>query len=164
MILISNTGPIIALAKIQKLNLLEKLQWKEVIIPPMVQKELWGKISPESKEIESALKNFIQVKTPIVAANKIESETEELDVGEKQVILLGTSFDEKVILLIDDKVGRNVAQKLGLSVIGTLGILLLAKRKGLLKQITPQIHEIRRKGYWLSDSLVSYMKHLADEG
>jgi len=52
--LVSDTGPIIGLAKIKKLDLLRQFA-EEILIPPMVHRELLGKIGPESKEIDQAL-------------------------------------------------------------------------------------------------------------
>ena len=59
--IVSNTGPIIALAKIGHLFILNQLA-SEVVIPPMVHKELLGKIGGESEQIEKALKEFIHVR------------------------------------------------------------------------------------------------------
>jgi predicted nucleic acid-binding protein len=59
--IISNTGPIIALAKIGLLFILNQMA-SEVLIPPMVHKELLGEIGGESEQIEKALKEFIHVK------------------------------------------------------------------------------------------------------
>ena len=49
MILVCNTGPLIALAKIDRLSLLQNLGLERILIPPMVQRELWGKIGPERR-------------------------------------------------------------------------------------------------------------------
>lgn len=50
-----------------------------------------------------------------------------------------------------------------LNVVGTLGISLLAKRKGLLPFIKPKIFELKRSGYFISDLLISHILELADE-
>jgi len=57
---VSNTGPLIGLAKINQLSLLKSM-YREVLIPPMVHKELWGKVGNESDQIDSALQDFINV-------------------------------------------------------------------------------------------------------
>lgn len=67
--LISDAGPIIGLAKIGQIFLLKKLA-TEVLIPPFVQKELYGKIGVESELIEQALNDFIQVAEPKNFGNK----------------------------------------------------------------------------------------------
>ncbi len=163
MILISDTGPLIALAKIGKIDLLKNLVWKTVFIPPMVQRELWGKMGPESAEIESALNDFIQITSLKNPDTRIEMATANLDEGEKQVIISGALVDEEVILLLDDQRGRNIANNLDIPVMGTVGILLLAKRYGLIEQVLPLVHELREKGYWLSDALVKHALKVAEE-
>jgi predicted nucleic acid-binding protein len=54
MIFVCNTGPLIALAKLDRLALLQHLGGTSVFIPPMVYKELWGKIGPEAPLIPIA--------------------------------------------------------------------------------------------------------------
>jgi predicted nucleic acid-binding protein len=56
--IVADTGPIIALSKIGKISLLKSIA-EEVLIPPMVYKELFGKIGSESNEIDRALNTFI---------------------------------------------------------------------------------------------------------
>jgi hypothetical protein len=161
--LITDTGPIIALAKIKKLSLLEKLELQGILIPPRVQKELWGKIGDESDLIESALDTFIQVKKPEEPNNDIENATASLDEGEREVIFLGAEIDEKRLLLLDDKAGRRIANNLQLPIIGTAGLLLLLKQQGLVEEVFPLMTELRQRGYWLSDALVFQVQQLAGE-
>ena len=59
MIYVCNTGPLSALAKLDRLALLQHLGGAHVLIPPMVYKELWGKIGFEAPLIETFLHTFI---------------------------------------------------------------------------------------------------------
>ena len=61
MIFVCNTGPLIALAKLNRLVLLQHLGGTSVFIPPMVHKELWSKIGPKTPLIETALRTFIHI-------------------------------------------------------------------------------------------------------
>ena len=76
-----------------------------------------------------------------------------LEQGEAEVIILAR---EKGIqhVLIDEKVARLQANVLGLNVIGTLGVLLMAKKKGLLNSIKPAIAKILENGIWIKDEIV----------
>jgi len=163
MMLVCNTGPLIALAKLDRLALLPRLGFQRVCIPPRVHREVWGKIGPENVAIETALKSFIQVAAPHSLSSLIENAITDLDEGEQEVIALGASALGEVVLLMDDQAGRRVARVLGLSVVGTAGILLMAKRRGLINAVTPLIAELRRQGYWLSDALLTEVKRLAGE-
>jgi uncharacterized protein len=161
--LVSNTGPIIALAKIQKIHLLNELGFQRLLIPPRVKKELLGKIGPESDLIDEALETFIQVEKPKKTNESIKKTTLNLDEGERQVIFLGASFDEEVLLLLDDKAGRTKARQLNLPVVGTAGLLLLFKQRNLIEKVVPLMTALREQGYWLSDTLVNQVQKLADE-
>jgi predicted nucleic acid-binding protein len=163
MIFVCNTGPLIALAKIRQLSLLQDLGPERVVIPPMVQKELWGKIGPETPVIELALNSFIQVMPIEQTDQRIERATSGLDHGEKAVIVLWTLLQGDAVLLMDDLEGRRVVRELGLPILGTAGLLLLAKQRGLIDKVIPLVESIRQQGYWLSDTLVAEVQRLAGE-
>jgi hypothetical protein len=56
-----------------------------------------------------------------------------------------------------------VAEKLNIPTTGLIGILLLAKEKGIIEKIGPLLDEIRNQGYWLSDKVVDAARQLAGE-
>ena len=85
--IISDTGPIIGLAKIKKLYLLQHIA-DEVLIPLMVYKELFGKIGKESSEIDNALNDFIKTVNLRHTDESLKEIISELDEGEKQAINL----------------------------------------------------------------------------
>lgn len=127
---ISNTTPIIALASIEKLELIPKL-FKEISIAEAVRDEIkaGGRIkvpSPEKIEWIKIRKNVIGIKDELLL---------DLDEGEKQTILMGIDTDasaRECLLLIDERKGRKIANSKGLRIKGTLGILADAKRRGLI--------------------------------
>jgi len=161
-ILVSNTGPIIGLAKIGRLDLLKDL-FGEVLIPSFVHKELFGKVGSEAVMIEEGLSNFINVAEVTATEQSVEPVLSELDEGERQAVALALGLGEDVLLLIDDRAGRQAARKLGVPVTGLLGLLLLAKEKGLVNRVGLMIEELREAGYWLSDEVVEVAKKLAGE-
>jgi uncharacterized protein len=163
MIFVCNTGPLMALAKLDRLALLQHLGGTSVFIPPMVYKELWGKIGPEAPLIETALHTFVHVEQPGKIGQHIEIATANLDDGEREVIGLGTSLQEEVVLVMDDQAGRRVAKELGLPVVGSAGLLLLAKQKGLITEVLPLLGTLRHQGYWLSDAVLDEVRRLAGE-
>lgn len=81
--IVSNTGPIIGLAKIGMIGLLKDLAG-EVMIPPFVHKELFGKTGSETPHIEKALGDFIKVAPASVLEPPEAVLLSELDEGEKQ--------------------------------------------------------------------------------
>lgn len=160
--IISNTGPIIGLAKIDKLSLLNDLA-EEILIPPLVYKELLGKYGWESSRIDLALNHFIKVTELSEISNEVKQVISALDDGEKQVVSLGSITSGEFILLLDDKAGRNAARKLGLPTTGLVGVLILAKETGLINEVSSLLEELRIQGYWLGDSLIKIAKKLAGE-
>jgi predicted nucleic acid-binding protein len=160
--IICDTGPLIGLAKINCLYILKEIA-SEVCIPPGVYRELFGKASPETEEIENALNEFIQVTELKTLKPKIQEISIDLAEGERQAIGLASMFSKDVLLLIDDYAGRLASDKLNIPKIGIIGILLLAKERGILKEISPLIDELRNRGYWLSDELIELARRLAEE-
>lgn len=162
MIAVSDTGPIIGLAKANRLLLLKSL-FEKVLIPPMVRKELFAKTGDEGEFIDNAIMDFIQISeiNPIDETAKFILEG--LGEGERQAIGLAASMGNDVILLIDDLAGRQAAEKLNIKITGLVGVLLLAKEKGLIKSVVDIIEEIRNKGYWFSNSLVDIAKQVSGE-
>ncbi len=86
-----------------------------------------------------------------------------MDEGEKQAVALASDLGEDVLLLIDDHAGRQAARKLGVAVTGLIGLLVLAKEKGLVERVGPLLDELVQAGYWLSDEIVGIAKRLAGE-
>ncbi len=158
----SNTGPIIGLAKIDLLFLLNQIA-SEVLIPPMVRRELMGKTGPETAQIDKALKEFLKVADLKTLNPAVEIAISTLDEGEREVIGLASTTSGDILILMDDRAGREVAEKLNIPVSGLVGILLLAKEKGILEKIGPLLVELRDKGYWLSDNVLQTAQSLAKE-
>lgn len=160
--IVSNTGPLIGLAKIDRLSILKDIATK-IIIPPMVQRELLGKTGIESERIDNALNDFINVIELKSLDSAIEDALADLDEGERQAIALASTFSKDVLLLLDDRAGRSVAEKLNIPTTGLIGILLLAKEKGILENIGSLINELRSQGYWISEEIADLAKDLAGE-
>jgi len=85
----------------------------------------------------------------------------ELDAGEAEAIALAIEVNAE-LLLMDDKIGRRIAQFLNVPCIGTVGVLLEAKAKGLVPAIKPILDALRNLGFYLSDEL--YKRILEDAG
>ncbi len=81
--------------------------------------------------------------------------------GESEAISLALELSAQLIIL-DDRPARRLAKALGLPVIGTLGALLLAKQKGLLPAIKPEMDALVNFGFRISQDL--YDRVLGDAG
>mgnify|MGYP001050441779 CR=1 FL=1 len=160
--IISNTGPLIGLAKIKQLSLLKSVA-QVILIPPVVYRELLGKVGDESEEIDHALSDFIRVTDLKPLAATTELAIADLDEGEKQAIALASTVEGNILLLLDDRAGRQIAEKLNIPTTGLVGVLFLAKERGLITSVGQPIEELRNSGYWLSNEVMKIAKRLAGE-
>lgn len=160
--IVADTGPIIGLAKIGKISLLKKLA-DEVLIPPIVHKELYGKIGFESNQIDRALSDFVSVAELGSLEIKEDERTANLGEGEKQCIYLAFSLKKDVLLLLDDRAARQAADKFYIPKTGLVGFLILAKSRGLIDNVGSLLSELRSAGYWLSDEIIAVARKLAGE-
>jgi uncharacterized protein len=76
----------------------------------------------------------------------------DLDPGEAAAVALAAARKAER-LLVDDRAARRVAAQLGIPVIGTLGILVAARRRGLVEQLAPILSKLRVGGFWMSAEL-----------
>jgi predicted nucleic acid-binding protein len=67
------------------------------------------------------------------------------------------------ILLLDDKLARRIAQAAGLTVWGTLKVLLLAKSQGLTESIEPLMDQLEESGMWMSEDIRERLLTLASQ-
>ena len=84
-----------------------------------------------------------------------------IDLGESSVISAALELDAGV--LIDDRAGRKVAIRMGLPVIGVMGVLILAKRSGQIPAIYPLTVALVESGYYLSQSVIKEALRIAGE-
>ena len=139
MIIVSDTSPVINLAIVGQLQILPALFGK-VIIPEKVFEEITvtGWDMPGADEIKQA--SWIEVKS---CANQelVQALCLQVDPGEAEAIALALELEAQ-LLLIDEKRGRQVAKGFNLPIMGLLGILRIAKEKGLIPQIKPILDQL----------------------
>ena len=86
-----------------------------------------------------------------------------LDAGEAEAIVLSEELHAD-FLLIDDLKGRKFATRLGLVVVGSVGILLKAKKKGIINEVKPYLEKlIHLAGAWISPALYHSALAIAQE-
>jgi predicted nucleic acid-binding protein len=157
MILVADASALIALAAGDSLGLLDAL-FGQVLVPEAVFLEVAGSGKPQSER----LRNYLQGKVRAVDMRQFVFLDAFADLGETQAMLL---YKEVVAdyLLIDDKRGRKVAKINQIKTIGSLGVLLQAKRVGLIKSVAPLIHQIAASPVFIGDTLVKTVLELAGE-
>ncbi len=147
--IIVNTSPWISLSICGQISLLEKL-YHDVYIPTGVRDEIvaGGREGIGIHELERSV--WLKIER-VQDVEKIRL-LHELERGEAEVIIL--AIEKKINwVMLDEKVARMQAKILGLNVIGTLGLLLKAKKKGLLNSIKPMVHQLLNSGIWIRDDI-----------
>jgi len=158
---VSNSIPLIFYARIGHLELLERL-FTEILIPPAVWREVVeaGADRVGSSEVRQA--NWIhQRPLPI---EEVAVRLAGLDRGESEALALASSLRPAVPILLDDYRARKVAQAIGLVVIGSAGLLGLAKRAGLIASIKPILIDLLSAGLFLDEATVRELLEISGEG
>lgn len=140
-IVISDASCLIALNSIDLLGVLKDL-FNEVFITNEVK-----------NEFGESLPNWIKVVKVKNLQKKKELE-EVLDRGEASSIALSLEIED-AILIIDERKGRKIANSLNIKIIGTIGVLILAYKKGLIKDLISVIHKLVNSGFRLSDDILN---------
>lgn len=159
-VVVSDTSPIRCLAHLSLMGLFQDL-FGQVLIPPSVQAEL---LRPAGNSPALALSPFAFVRVQSPRDQKLVQQLlERLDPGEAEALALAIEV-QPATLIIDERRGRRIAQQHGVPMIGTLGILLEAKRQGRLGIIRPLIERLDNElRFFVSAGLRARALHLAGE-
>lgn len=131
----------------------------EVYIPKAVFEEITTTVKPFSDSLADFSKTRIkQVKNKVA----LSILSHELDLGESEAIVLALENNISDIL-IDEHKGRRIAVLKGLHPIGTIGVLIQAKKKGYIKSIKPLLNELLQNNIYISKELYKYSLKLANE-
>jgi predicted nucleic acid-binding protein len=160
LIVVSDTSPVLNLARIGRLQLLALL-YREVLIPSGVYDKLADSQSDLPPAIDLAAHPWLMVAT----ANdqkRVQELRKDLDRGEAEPIVPAVERRAD-LLLVDERRGRRTASAAGLRVTGLLGVVATAKRAGLIDLAKPVLDElIQMARFWIGPDL--YAEVLAELG
>lgn len=156
---ITNTSPLLYLYRA------DVIEW----LPQMFE-EIW---TPKAvvEELKEGQRKGYDVPTPedyawlqITSPHSVPSEwlTLDLEMGELETMALALENTERIVIL-DDALTRRIAQAAGITVWGTLRVLLEAKAKGITKNIQADIDRLQESGMWISDEIRQRVLALAGE-
>jgi len=149
-VVVADAGPLIDFAHIRRLDLMHQVLG-ETLSPEAVLSECVAYPSrPGAIEILAALSHawFARVDDP----TSPDPWHGLLDAGESAAIRLAR--ERSIPVLMDEKTGRRLAQAYGVPIVGSAGVLLAAKSRGLIGSVGPVLDQFRSNGYFLSDALV----------
>jgi predicted nucleic acid-binding protein len=149
---VSNTSPLYYLISVGHADLLARL-FDRVLIPPGVAAELSNPVRPA--DVRKWIANpptWLRIQ-PLVRPPDSELLTV-LDLGEREAIQLAIECNAE-ILIMDERKGRAIVQRRGLPLIGALGVLGEAHRRGTLDDPLPVLQAMRQCGFRINDELVT---------
>lgn len=159
MIVVSNTSPIIGLAAVGQLDLLGAL-YGQIIVPQAVRNEVAA--GGDRPGVNALARSWIEIRS---VRNWLSVTTLQLELGagESEAIVLAAETGADLVLL-DEHKGRTIATRLGLKVVGSLGILVSAKHRGLLPAVRPVMEDlIHESGFRVSLDVFERALRLAGE-
>lgn len=152
---IVNSTPIIALLGIGQLNILNAL-YGDIYIPEAVKHEVVVKD-------DHALDNYPWVKVKAISNTAAkEAFISSLHDGEVEVMILAKEQNADLVI-IDDGLARRHAKHQGLTVTGTVGVMLRAKDNGTISAVKPLLVDLQNFGFHISDSVINEALRLAGE-
>ncbi len=161
MIVVCNTTPLIALARIRQVDLL-KAVFGELHIAQAVYDEI---VVPghELGGAQRAVTEAAWIKImPVQDRLAVEVLLDELDLGEAETIVLARELQADWVVM-DERKGRRKLTQLGLNKIGTVGMLLKAKQLGLIPSLRAAMEHLRAQGFSVSQTVIDAVLQQAGE-
>ncbi len=153
-IVLTDAGPLIALARLDALFILARL-FGRVVAPAAVVDECKAKETEDSRRINTAIQTgWIKIEVPTMPLPEMPRSLGE---GEKQVIALAQTHPQS-LLILDDRLARKHAARLGLAFLGTARLLNFAERQGLIDSAELSVEALRQSGYRISPDVLEHIR------
>jgi len=143
-----DTSCLIALERLRLVDILCRL-YDKIILPGTVIHEFGKDLDLNCIEVikvEDSLEKLLM---------------EELNLGKGESEVIAYAYENKIKVVIDDLRARKTAEKLGLRVTGTIGILCKAQKSGLIISAYDEIVKLRQEGFRVSDKILSELKGIS---
>ena len=147
-----NASPLIFFSRSRHFELLASFA-DEFWVPEPVAEEILQR-GPQDTTAKSIDETPWLITTPVPTPLPTAIIEWRLGVGESAVLALAA--EHKVTAIIDDLAGRKCAASLGITLRGTLGIVLIAKKRGLIPLARPVIEDMMRAGLYLSKKVLDH--------
>ena len=152
-IVIADAGPLIALSRIGKLNLLQQL-FQQVIITTTVRDEILENDHCKGKvEVIKAI-NASWIKVQSISMKGWKPINTGVDAGGASAIYLALQTPDSTLLIIDDQAGRAEAKYQKIAITGTAAVIAMAKIQGYIPSAADVLHTLRETGYYIGDAIV----------
>jgi predicted nucleic acid-binding protein len=156
---IMNASPIICMMKAGIIEVLPAL-FKDIVVPQEVKREILVRGRTDLKGEVLASYQWIRLANDIVVAPQVAS----WDLGQGESAVISFALENPDFwAVIDDREARRCATALHCRHTGTLGIIVLAKRRGVIPSIRGYLERLKEAGLWLSDELVDQVSRKSGE-
>ena len=145
---VTNSTCLIGLERIERLDILPQV-FDTVFAPPAV-----------AKEVQASL-DWLRVKA-VANPSVVTVLRTQMDQGEAEAIALALELSD-VLLILDDKKARRVAQQMGMKVIGTVGMLLRVKRQGVIAEVKPILLKLTEANFRIAQGIIQEALRLSGE-
>ncbi len=155
-----NTSPLVFLGHLGRLALLQR-EGREICIPRAVAEEVAEKPDAAAQAVQAACAAWMQVRD-VADRTAVSLVQAALHKGEAEAIVLATELQAER-LVMDDLDARRFAARCGLKVVGTVGILLSAKRRGEIVSLREEIDRLAALGFRANPRLIAAVLQSAGE-
>ena len=155
-----NTSPLVFLGHLGRLELLQD-EGREIYIPRAVVEEVAQKPDTAAQALQMACATWMQVRD-VADRTRVNLVQAALHKGEAEAIVLATELQAER-LVMDDQDARRFADRCGLQTVGTLGILLTAKKDGKIASLQAEIERLLALGFRVNPRLVTAVLQSAGE-
>ena len=157
---IVNSTPLIVLSNMYQLTILKDL-YQNIYIPQAVFDLVTAKNDSACQQLKD--------NTDWIHVCKIKDQTQKrmyqakLHDGEVEVMILAQENQNKDLIIIDDNSAKKTAKYLGLTVTGSLGVILKAKKQGIISSVIPLMNQLIQNGFYITSEVFEFVKDEAGE-
>lgn len=161
--LIADASPLVALSLVDRLHWLPEIFGPVHVVATVLQEVLTGQFDASENSIRTALdKGWLMPiepnrSSPTRTNLQLRADWKLLDPGEADSIACAMAqihYPMPPVLLMDERAGRSVCASLGLPVLGTAGLIVLAKERRLIATAKPEFERLHSAGFWLAPEVV----------
>jgi predicted nucleic acid-binding protein len=154
-----NASPLIYLAHADLIELLQVVEGSSVHVTRTVSEEILrrGPQDPTAQILKNT--SWLSEVEPVPPSSRVLS----WRLGPGETSVLSWALAHGTVAIVDDLAARRCAEVLGLDFIGTLGLVLRAKRKGLLPAARPAVDKLLAAGMYLSEKVLNRALALVGE-
>ena len=150
MTIVCDTSPLLLFARADRLRLLPAL-YQTVVVPGAVLQEVNVQADEPARQIQVHVQQDVFQRKE-ARGRSLDAVGENMGRGERAAIALARELDAELVVL-DDEQGRTEARRHGLSVTGSIGILIEAKERDVIASMRRELDRLVEEGLWIDEQL-----------